>query len=125
MVRILTALALGAGIAIVPAAALAKDAKAGETVYKAKCAMCHGATAKSPPTLGPRLFGVMGRKAGSLPGYNFSPAMKASGLTWNADTMKRYLASPQTVVKGNKMPFPPMASAADRDNVTAYLATLK
>ncbi|MES2492740.1 MAG: c-type cytochrome [Pseudomonadota bacterium] len=121
----MTALALGVAVAAAPSAALAGDAKAGQSVYKAKCAMCHGDTAKSPAGLGPRLFGVMGRKAGSLPAYNYSPAMKASGLTWNPETMKRYLAAPQSVVRGNKMPMAPMASAPDRDNVTAYLATLR
>ncbi len=125
MVRVMTALALGVAVAAAPSAALAGDAKAGQSVYKAKCAMCHGDTAKSPAGLGPRLFGVMGRKAGSLPAYNYSPAMKASGLTWNPETMKRYLAAPQSVVRGNKMPMAPMASAPDRDNVTAYLATLR
>ena len=124
MARFLIALALGATLAAATPA-FAGDAKAGQSVYKAKCAMCHGVTAKAPAGIGPRLFGVIGRKVGTLPGYTFSPAMKASGLTWTADAVKRFLANPQGTVRGTKMPFAPMTAAADRDNIAAYLATLR
>ena len=124
MGRILIALALGASL-VTAAPAFAGDAKAGQTVFKAKCALCHGVTAKSPAGIGPRLFGVIGRKAGTLPGYAYSPAMKNSGLTWTADSVKLYLTNPQGTVRGNKMPFAGLPSAADRDNVAAYMATLR
>jgi cytochrome c len=124
MARILIALALGIGL-VSATPALAGDAKAGQTVFKAKCAICHAVTAKAPAGLGPTLAGIVGRKAGSRPGYAYSPAMKASGLTWNAATLKLYLASPQGAVRGTKMPFGGLPSAADRDNVAAYLATLR
>ena len=124
MARFLIVLALGATLAAATPA-FAADATAGQFVYKAKCAMCHGVTAKAPAGIGPRLFGVIGRKAGTLPGYTFSPAMKASGLTWTAVAVKRFLANPQGTVRGTKMPFAPMTAAADRDNVAAYLATLR
>lgn len=124
MARFLIALALGASISAATPA-LAGDAKAGQTLYKAKCAMCHGDTAKSANGIGPRLFGVIGRKAGTVPGYAYSPAMKASGVVWSADAVKRYLANPQAMVRGNKMPFAPMTAAADRDNVAAYLTSLR
>ena len=124
MARILIALALGVGI-VSATPALAADAKAGQAIFKAKCALCHGVAANSPAGIGPRLFGVVGRKAGTVPGFSYSPAMKNSGLTWNADTLKLYLANPQKTVKGNKMPYSGMPAAPDRDNVVAYLATLR
>lgn len=124
MGRILIALALGASL-VTATPAFAGDAKAGQVVFKAKCALCHGVAAKSPAGIGPRLFGVMGRKAGTLPGYAYSPAMKNSGLTWTADSVKLYLANPQGKIRGNKMPFAGLPSAADRDNVAAYMATLR
>ena len=123
MVRFLIPLA--AATALVSAPAIAGDAKAGQALYKAKCAMCHGVTAKAPTGIGPNLFGVAGRKAGKLPGYAYSPAMAASGLVWKADKLKLYLANPQGVVRGNKMPMAPMTVAADRDNIVAYLVTLR
>ena len=124
MARILIALTLGIGL-VSATPALAGDAKAGQTVFKAKCAICHAVTAKAPVGIGPTMAGVMGRKAGSRPGYAFSPAMKSSGLTWTAETLKLYLANPQGTVRGNKMPYAGMPAAADRDNVAAYLATLR
>ncbi len=124
MARILITLALAAGT-LATSPAIAGDAKAGQTVFKAKCAMCHGVAANSPAGIGPRLFKVMGRKAGTLPGFTYSAAMKASGLTWNADTLSLYLANPQKAVRGNRMPFAGLPSAADRDNIAAYLATLR
>ena len=124
MARILIVLGLGIGLVGVNPA-LAGDAKAGQTVFKAKCAICHAVTVKAPVGIGPTMAGVMGRKAGSRPGYAFSPAMKSSGLTWTAETLKLYLANPQGTVRGNKMPYAGMPAAADRDNVAAYLATLR
>lgn len=128
MARFLIALAAAATLAAGPAwagATKAGDAAAGKGLYKAKCAMCHGDTAQAPNGIGPRLFGVVGRKAGKLAGYTYSPAMAASGLVWNPDQLKLYLANPQGVVRGNKMPMAPLAAAADRDNIVAYLATLR
>lgn len=116
---------LVAAAALVSAPAIAGDAKAGQALYKAKCAMCHADTAKAPARIGPNLFGVAGRKAGTSPGYTYSPAMTASGLVWKADKLKLYLANPQGVVRGNKMPMAPITAAADRDNIVAYLVTLR
>ena len=67
---------------------------------------------------------MIGRKSGTFPGYSYSPAMKAAGLTWSTDVVKRYLINPQATVKGNKMPFAGLKAEGDRDNVAAYLATL-
>jgi cytochrome c len=64
-------------------------------------------------------------KAGTLAGYNFSPAMAKSGIIWNEKTIDSYLEHPRTTVAGNKMAFPGLANVADRQNIVAYLKTVK
>jgi len=73
--------------------------------------------------LGPSLAGIMGRKAGSDPNYNYSPAMKQANIVWDAKTLDAYLSDPQKVVPGNKMPFPGLKTEHDRADVVAYFAT--
>jgi nitrite reductase (NO-forming) len=72
--------------------------------------------------LGPSLAGIMGRKAGTESGYNYSPAMKQSGLVWDGNTLDAYLADPQKLIAGNKMPFPGLKTDHDRADIIAYLA---
>ena len=72
--------------------------------------------------LGPSLAGIMGRKAGAEAGYSYSPAMKQSGLVWDGKTLDAYLADPQKLIPGNKMPFPGLKTDHDRADVIAYLA---
>src|SRR5262245_50508198 len=96
------------------------DAAAGRLVYR-KCQACHSMDA-GKNMLGPSLAGIMGRKAGAEPGYNFSPAMKQSGLVWDGNTLDAYLADPQKLIPGNKMPFPGLKTDHDRADVIAYLA---
>jgi len=72
--------------------------------------------------LGPSLAGIMGRKAGAEPNYNYSAAMKQSGLVWDGKTLDAYLADPQKLIPGNKMPFPGLKTDHDRADVIAYLA---
>jgi cytochrome c len=75
--------------------------------------------------VGPSLFGVVGRPAGTAPGYNYSEANKSSGKTWDDATLDTYLTNPKALVPGTKMVFPGLPDAADRANVIAYLDTLK
>ncbi len=101
------------------APALSEEAAAGRQVYR-KCQACHSLEA-GKNGLGPSLAGVIGQKAGHVSTYNYSPAMKNSGLTWDAATLDRYLADPQKVVPGNKMPFPGLKSENERRTVISYL----
>jgi nitrite reductase (NO-forming) len=101
------------------APALDAQAAAGQRVYR-KCQACHSLEA-GKNGLGPSLAGIVGQKAAEVPRYNFSPAMKASGLTWDVATLDRYLADPQKVVPGNKMPFPGLKTENERSAVIAYL----
>jgi nitrite reductase (NO-forming) len=72
--------------------------------------------------LGPSLAAVIGRKAGTEAGYNYSPAMKSADIVWNPQTLDQYLTDPAKVVPGNKMPFPGLKTDHDRADVIAYLA---
>ena len=101
-------------------AALAGDAAAGHQVFR-KCQACHSLDA-GKNGLGPSLAGIVGKKAATASGYNFSSAMKASNLTWDAATLDAYLTDPQKVVPGNKMPFPGLKTERERSAVIAFLA---
>ena len=105
---------------LLPGAAPAQDSAAGEQVFN-KCKTCHqiGPTARN--SIGPILNGVVGRPAGSIPGYAYSGANKSSGITWDEATLKEYLKSPQAKVPGTKMAFPGLPKEQDIDNVIAYL----
>jgi len=103
-------------------AALAQDAAAGEIVFK-KCHVCHNIGEGAHNSVGPVLNGVVGRPAGTYPGYNYSTANKTSGITWDVATLQVYLKNPQAKVPGTKMSFPGLAKQEDIDNVIAYLKT--
>jgi cytochrome c2 len=89
----------------------------------AQCQSCHSSE-PGKNGVGPSLAGVFGTKAAEVAGYNFSPAMKASGLTWDEATLNRYLQSPRTVVPGTKMTFPGIKDDAKRATVIAYLKSI-
>ncbi len=120
----LMAAALAVGVMISGGPALAAgDAVKGKKVYR-KCVACH--TVKpGKHRIGPSLFGIAGRKAGTTKGFRFSKAMKKSGLTWDDATLDKYLKKPRKAVKGTRMIFAGLRSKKDRDNVIAYLKTLK
>ena len=92
---------------------------AGRQVFQ-KCRACHSLDA-GKNGVGPSLANIVGEKAAAVPGYNFSPAMKASNLTWDAATLDAYLADPQKVVPGNKMPFPGLKTERERSAIIALL----
>ena len=75
--------------------------------------------------MGPRLNGVVGRKAGAVPGYQYSKAMIAFGQAWTKANLDKYLSAPQATVPGTKMPFMGVQNAKDRANLIAYLSTKK
>jgi len=100
----------------------AGDPEAGKQVFK-KCHACHNVGEGARNAVGPILNGVVGRKAGSVEGYNYSEANKSSGITWDEATLDVYLKDPRAKVPGTKMSFPGLPSDTDRANVIAYLAT--
>jgi len=120
--KISTALAL---LAAFPLAANADvNAKEGAEVFK-RCAVCHTSQKGGGDGLGPNLSGVVGRKAGTRPGFAYSPAVKKSGLIWNEANLTKWVAGPQRLVPGNKMMFPGLTSKKQQADVVAYLGTLK
>jgi nitrite reductase (NO-forming) len=102
------------------AAPASGDAAAGRLVFR-KCQACHSLE-PGKVGIGPSLAGIVGRKAGNATGFNYSTAMKASNLTWDAATLDSYLSDPQKAVPGNKMPFPGLKTESERRAVIAYLA---
>jgi cytochrome c len=90
----------------------------------AQCASCHS-TEPGKNLIGPSLAGIFGTKAGEVAGYNFSTAMKESGLTWDEATLDRYLKAPREVIPGTKMTYPGLKDDAKRAAVVAYLKSLK
>jgi len=127
--HVLTASVLTAGYVLASqaaqAAAAAGDAKNGALVFMDNCAVCHTAERGAAHKIGPNLFAVVGRKSAAATGYMFSPAMMKANLTWDAATLREFLAGPQKKVAGTKMGFPGFADPADEADVMAYLVTLK
>jgi cytochrome c len=93
------------------------DTLPGEQVY-ARCAACH---ALAQDRVGPRHCGLLGRRAGSVPGFAYSPAMKNSGLTWDEKTLDRFLTQPMKVVPGTAMTYDGIADPKERTDLIAYL----
>jgi cytochrome c len=87
------------------ASALAQEADSAAAELK-KCQICHSLNEGGANRVGPNLHGVFGRKAGSVAGFNFSEAMKASGIVWDDETLAKYLRDPKDSLPGNRMSFP-------------------
>jgi len=96
---------------------LSGDPAHGRAVYQ----VCMGCHSLDEDDVGPKHRGVVGRVAGAVPGYAYSPALKNSGLTWDAPTLDRWLTNPQALVPGAKMFFA-LPNEKDRADVIAYLA---
>ena len=120
--RAIRAAGLLATMALAAAGAAANaegDAARGEKRFE-ECIACHSV---EPGTngIGPTLHGVLGRKAGELADFRFSPALKRSAITWTAQTLDDFVADPQKIVPANRMPYAGMPDAADRADLIAYL----
>jgi len=101
----------------------AGDRATGQQFFATHCTPCHSTDA-GVNKVGPSLAGVIGRKSGSAPGYNYSAALKAANITWDDKTLDQWLQNPTGDVHGAKM-FITVPNAGDRQNVIAYLETLK
>jgi cytochrome c len=112
------------GLVIAAGAAQAGDAAKGKVTFQ-RCAICHRVDKDGGNGLGPNLFGIVGRKAGSVANFAYSVAMKNSGIVWSTDKLDPYIEHPSAVVPGNHMAFAGISDAGQRADVVAYLATLK
>lgn len=104
--------------------AMAGDAGAGKAVFQSSCSICHSVQ-PSQNKIGPTLFGILGRKTGSVPGYSYSPANEAANLTWDDATLDKYLDAPRAMIPGTKMTYAGVKDAGKRADLIAYLGTLK
>jgi cytochrome c len=95
------------------------DPRRGEQLFAA-CAACHTLDA-TRNELGPHLKGVVGRPAAAVEDYTYSGPMRRSGITWTPEVLDQFLADPQVVAPGNKMPFAGMPDPKDRADIIAYL----
>ncbi len=102
------------------ASARAQDVAAGEKDFLV-CRACHQVGPGAKIAVGPVLNGVVGRKAGTFPGYAYSPANKESGIVWTPEELDKYLTNPQAVVPHTKMIFPGLKDDQKRKDVIAYL----
>jgi cytochrome c len=103
----------------------AGDAAAGEQIFEHTCNLCHQIGPGAKNYVGPELNGINGRKAGTADGYDYSAAMKNSGITWNEDTFKKYITNPQADIPGVKMLFAGLDKHSQRDNIWAYISQFK
>ncbi|WP_460139552.1 c-type cytochrome [Pseudomonas sp. S2_E01] len=103
------------------AADCSPDQGRGAQVFANECGVCHSLTKGATGMMGPNLAGVVGRKSGSLEGFNYSQAMRTRGVTWQAENIAQLITQPQAYVPGTYMPYMGLASADDRQAVTCYL----
>jgi len=109
------AMLCGALLAAQPAAG--QDAGRGELLYEQRCSACHSLDADRS---GPRHRGVFGRRAGSVDGFAYSPALRRAGLVWQRATLDAWLANPEALIPGQRMGYS-VDNAADRADIIAYL----
>ena len=124
---------LGAAISLAllasPAFA-AGDAAHGAQIFKGTCGVCHlaqphPAVSDLAMRIGPNLWGVVGRKAGTTPHFRYSAAMVQSGIVWTPDKLRPYIHAPQTTIPNIRMSFQGLKNMKDVDDVIAYLQTFK
>ena len=116
----LTGIACAQAPAPPPTALPVGKADDGQTVFK-RCLPCHQIGPGAKNSIGPSLNGVVGRKAGTYPGYAYSDANKNSGVVWTEAALAQYLPSPKDFIPGTKMTFAGLPMPQDVANVIAYL----
>ncbi len=107
-------------LAPLPAAYQNADLDNGQAKF-ALCKSCHTATRDGANMTGPNLYDVFGRRAGTLPGFAYSDALKVSKIVWSADTLDKWIQNPRADVAGTKMTYLGMENPKDRADLIAYL----
>jgi cytochrome c len=124
MTRFRHAMALFACLVVTrPAAVLAADPVAGQTVFKTQCGICH-TPLEGKNMVGPSLFGIIGRKSGSIEGFHYSTANKNADIVWTPEILDKYLTAPREVVPGTTMTYGGLKDNAKRADLIAWLETL-
>lgn len=99
-------------------------AAAGSRAFAANCGACHTASENGAARVGPNLFGVAGRRAASLPGFNYSPALRNSGITWTPEQLRAFIQQPTRLVPGTRMSYAGVRNADQAAAIVAYLESL-
>ena len=107
---------------LISGGAQAQDATAGERLFRQRCGSCHSVQ-EGQNRVGPHLFGVIGRPAASVEGARYSPALRDSGLTWDAAQIEAYITNPRKLVPRTTMSVS-VPNASDRAGIVAYLQSL-
>lgn len=107
-------------LCLTPRPGVAADAAAGQAVFN-RCKICHTIDAGGRTIVGPNLHGIFGRKAGTADNFEYSEAMKQSGIVWDDETLAKYLSNPRESVPGNKMAFPGIKDEKQIADLLAYL----
>jgi cytochrome c len=98
----------------------AQDAAAGEKVFAA-CKACHQIGENAKHVVGPVLNGLVGRQAGTVPGYSYSAANKNSGITWDEATFREHIKDPKAKIPGTKMIYPGLKDEQKINDLLGYL----
>ena len=115
-----TLIVAAALIAASTSAGLAQDVEKGTNSFK-KCLPCHSIGPGAKNKIGPELNGLDGRKAGTVPGFNYSDVNKNSGIVWDEATFKEYIKDPRAKIPGTKMTFPGIKNEQEINDLWAYL----
>lgn len=99
----------------------AADPNNGQRLFTTRCSSCHAIGPSASNGFGPQLNGLFGRRAGSVPGYAFSPAMKRANIVWSDKTLAAFIDDPDDFVPGTKMRFWGMSNAKQVGDLLAYL----
>jgi cytochrome c len=115
---------LSVGSLLLATPARAQNAEAGEAIFKRQCAICHSVQ-PGKNMIGPSLAGVVGRHAGTAPGFKYTQANRDSGKTWDPAALDTYLTDPRATIPGTTMMFAGVKDKQQRTDLIAYLGTLK
>ncbi len=107
-------------LALVPAVAAGADPQAGAAVFR-KCQACHAVGEGAQTRVGPVLNGLIGRKAGTYQGYDYTDANKNSNIVWDEATLAKYLKNPRAMIPGTKMLFAGLPKDQEIEDLIAYL----
>lgn len=118
-----TAVALAA-LAAAPQAMAGGSVANGKELFLSYCDECHTTERGGASRKAPNLFGLIGRQAGSVAGFEYTDANRNAGWVWNEENLERYLAAPKQAIPGTNMKFKGIPDAQERQDVVAYLATL-